>query len=242
MTLGCIDVTTQLRNKSLDTGTHIENKKSRRGIHEETCGLIRDLILENQLGVESDRIDEMALAHQLGLSRTPVREALKVLAAEGLVEILPRRGSRVRRPTIDEIKDLFAVIASLERMAAEQITATADSNNLKKIRKLHDEMHAAFDAQNRSVYFHLNHLIHETIIELTGNAQLRRTHSELLARARRPRFIAITSNDRWGESMREHDLLMQTMELGQVLFAGQILFEHVLKTGSAYIENIEASP
>ena len=231
----------ELEDRTLTTQPATEPKKMRRGIHQETCGRIRDLILNNQLGADTDRIDEVALALHLGLSRTPVREALKVLASEGLVEILPRRGSRIRRPSISEIHDLFAVIASLERMAAEQVTTLADPNALKTLRNLHDQMLYAYRTQDRDTYFRLNHSIHETIIELTGNAQLQRTHAELLARARRPRFIAITSAERWSESVREHDLLMQAMELGQALFAGQILFQHVLRTGTAYIEHLEPS-
>jgi DNA-binding GntR family transcriptional regulator len=93
-----------------------------------------------------------------------------------------------------------------------------------------------FNAGNRERYFDLNHQIHETIIKLTKNPELQRAHADLMTRARRPRFVAITSNRRWIESTKEHSLLIAAIELQDARTAGEILFRHVLKTGEAYLE------
>jgi len=180
----------------------------------------------------------MELCLTLGVSRTPIREALKVLAAEGLVELFPNRGSKVRSPTQTEIRNLFGVIAALERLAAETVTADASAERLATLRATHDEMLAHHARRDRAGYFDLNHRIHETIIEFAGNAELTRTHADLMTRARRPRFIAITSEARWNESVKEHSLLMAAMETGNAHYAGELLYRHVLKTGTAYLASM----
>jgi DNA-binding GntR family transcriptional regulator len=203
-------------------------------------GHIRNLIVHGELA-SGERINELGLSEALGVSRTPIREALKVLAAEGLVELLPNRGSRVTTPSTDEIVNLFAVIAALERLAVETVTLQASAPALARLRALHDEMLRRYAEGDRDRYFELNHRIHETIIEMAANPQLSRTHADLMTRARRPRFVAITSDGRWDESVKEHELVMSAMELRDARFAGEILFRHVLKTGTAYIQSLAAA-
>lgn len=207
----------------------------RRGIHESVRSAIRDRVLDGRLAAGS-RVDEKALCEQLNVSRTPIREALKVLAAEGLLELLPNKGSRVIGNSATRIRHLFSVIASLERLAAELVCKTATDDELKALRVLHNAMEAFFNSRNRHGYFELNHKIHESIIALTRNPELERAHAELMIRARSPRFIAITSVARWNESIKEHALLTCALELRDVRFAGEILFRHVVKTGEAYIQ------
>ena len=214
-----------------------EDRRRRHGVHADTCGRIRDMIVHGELA-SGERINEMELCEVLGVSRTPIREALKVLAAEGLVELLPNRGSRVKTPSTDEIVSLFAVIAALERLAVETVTLQASEPALAQLRALHDEMLQRHAEQDRDRYFELNHRIHETIIEMAANPQLTRTHADLMTRARRPRFVAITTDGRWDESVKEHELVMSAMEMRDARFAGEILFRHVLKTGSAYIQSL----
>jgi DNA-binding GntR family transcriptional regulator len=211
--------------------------RRRAGVHADVRDRLRDMIVRGDLQA-GERINEVEVAQTLDVSRTPVREALKVLAAEGLVELLPNRGSRVTSPSPEEIQNLFAVIAALERLAVETVTLQASTASLSMLRGLHDEMLERYAQRDRSRYFELNHRIHETIIELAGNPQLLRTHADLMTRARRPRFIAITSDARWEESVKEHLLVMSAMELRDARFAGEILFRHVLKTGSAYIASM----
>ena len=117
-------------------------ERRRRGVHADVCGHIRNLIVHGELA-SGERINEVGLSEALGVSRTPIREALKVLAAEGLVELLPNRGSRVTTPSTDEIVNLFAVIAALERLAVETVTLQASAPALARLRALHDELQAA---------------------------------------------------------------------------------------------------
>ncbi|AOS82345.1 hypothetical protein Q5W_22850 [Hydrogenophaga sp. PBC] len=217
-----------------------EERRRRHGVHADVCGHIRNLIVHGELA-SGERINELGLSEALGVSRTPIREALKVLAAEGLVELLPNRGSRVTTPSTDEIVNLFAVIAALERLAVETVTLQASAPALARLRALHDEMLRRYAEGDRDRYFELNHRIHETIIEMAANPQLSRTHADLMTRARRPRFVAITSDGRWDESVKEHELVMSAMELRDARFAGEILFRHVLKTGTAYIQSLAAA-
>lgn len=224
----------------VEEATGAEDRRRRHGVHADVCGHIRDLIVHGELA-SGERINEVGLSEALGVSRTPIREALKVLAAEGLVELLPNRGSRVTTPSTDEIVNLFAVIAALERLAVETVTLQASTPALARLRALHDEMLRHYAEGDRDRYFELNHRIHETIISMADNPQLSRTHADLMTRARRPRFVAITTDGRWDESVKEHELVMSAMELRDARFAGEILFRHVLKTGTAYIQSLAAA-
>lgn len=223
-----------------ETDVNTEDRRRRHGVHADTCGRIRDMIVRGELD-SGERINELELCEVLGVSRTPIREALKVLAAEGLVELLPNRGSRVTTPSTEEIVNLFAVIAALERLAVETVTLQASVPELAQLRQLHDEMLRRHAEHDRDRYFELNHRIHETIIEMANNPQLTRTHGDLMTRARRPRFVAITTDGRWDESVKEHELVMSAMEMRDARFAGEILFRHVLKTGTAYIQSMHSA-
>lgn len=217
-----------------------EGRKRRDGIHVRVRDRIKEMIVLGELA-PGERINEKELCDIVGVSRTPIREALKVLAADGLVELLPNRGSKVTSPSSQEIKNLFSVIAALERLAVETVALEASAEQLAGLRALHDQMFDMFAKKERERYFDLNHRIHETIIHMAGNAELTRTHADLMTRARRPRFIAITSEGRWDESIKEHELIMTALELRDSRYAGEIVFRHVIKTGAAYIASLAHS-
>lgn len=187
------------------------------------------------------RIDEKSLSEELAVSKTPIREALKVLASEGLIELLPNRGSRVIKPSREAIQHLFSVIAGLERLAAEIVARDAPQQDIQSLSELQKKLTTFFVTRQRESYFELNHQIHETIITMTRNPVLVQTHSELMTRARRPRFIAITSETRWEESIKEHSLLTAAIELRDSRIAGEILYKHVLKTGEIYLEFLNSN-
>ena len=201
-----------------------------RPLHEEVVDRLRDMIIEGRIDAGA-RLQEIELGQTLGVSRTPIREALKLLATEGLVELLPGRGARVSRQTPEAVMELFEVISGLERLAAELAAVRMTARDLERMQKLHDRMAAHFEAGERHDYFRLNHQIHLSIVSAAKNATLAATHGALMVRARWGRYTALASSERWAEAMAEHNELMAAFAERDAARAGAILFQHDQKTG-----------
>lgn len=202
-----------------------------RPLHEEVLDRLRDMIVEGQISA-GERLHEINLAETLRVSRTPVREALKLLANEGLVELLPGRGARVIRLTPDGIAELFEVISGLERLAAELAATRMTRRDLERLQRMHERMTAHFNAGERHAYFALNHQIHMSIVAAAKNDTLVTTHAALMTRARWGRYTALASPERWGEAMAEHEALMEAFAQRDAASAGRIMFEHDRRTGA----------
>jgi DNA-binding GntR family transcriptional regulator len=177
-------------------------------LHHGILSTLRDLIIHNELPPGS-RLTENVLCERLHVSRTPLREALKVLAHEGLVEILPNRGARVVKLTLEDVRHLFEVIGALEslagRLACEQITDA----EICEIKAIHYQMQANFIRRDLPDYFRLNQTIHRRIVEAARNPVLASTHESLNARLLRARYLASqVDQERWVAAMREHELIV----------------------------------
>ncbi len=182
-----------------------------RGLHGAVLDGLRGMINEGSLA-PGIRVPERMLCEKFAISRTPLREALKVLAAEGLVELLPNRGARIATLDHPDIEHLFEVIALLEgeagRLAAARISAPA----LAEIQSMHYRMYAHFLRQELPAYFELNQAIHRAITEASGNPVLVATHAGLAGRIVRARFIANRLHpDRWRAAMDEHDRILAAL-------------------------------
>lgn len=217
------------------------NKKPlrRRSLHHEVADQLREMIIENELTAGS-RVDEKALSDLFGISKTPLREALKVLASEGFVDLNPNRSARITRLTAPGMEALFETIAALERFAAEFAVDRASDNEIASIRMIHDRMVRHHQEGRRADYFKLNHRIHCDVVALAQNEILADTHDGLIVRAKRARFMAITSSERWNEAVEEHTELIEALEARDGLRAGDVLFQHVLKTGETVRQFLEA--
>ncbi len=179
-------------------------------LHETVLERLRDLIVQGELAPDT-KLNERVLAGQLGISRTPLREAIKYLASEGLVELLPNRGARVAALKRDKVKEIFAVMGALEALAGELACANASEADIVEIRALHYEMlayHARGDLAN---YFRCNQAIHMKLLECTGNATLADVYRGLNAHARRARYIANLSRERWDNAVREHEEILAAL-------------------------------
>jgi DNA-binding GntR family transcriptional regulator len=201
-----------------------------RPLHEEVVDRLRDMIVEGEIAA-GERLHEINLAQRLRVSRTPVREALKLLANEALVELLPGRGARVGRQTPEGVIELFEVISGLERLAAELATERMNKRDLERLQKMHDRMANHFRAGERHEYFALNHQIHIQIVAAAKNDTLATTHAGLMVRARWGRYTALASTQRWNEAMAEHEALMEAFAARDAKRAGDIMFEHDRHTG-----------
>ncbi len=223
----------------LPTANRQERAIVRRSLHDEVAESLRDMIVENELA-PGERIDEKRLCKLFAISRTPLREALKVLASEGLVELMPNRGARISMITSREVEEMFELASGLERLAAELVVERATDGELEEMRTTHQRMIEFHRAGRRSDYFRLNQRIHNGIIALTGNAVLIGTYAELMRKIRRARYAAIMSQARWDESVHEHEDLMNALVDRDGVRAGAVLLKHVRETGEAVKRSIEA--
>jgi DNA-binding GntR family transcriptional regulator len=183
---------------------------ARLSLHDETVARLRSMITEGEL-LPGARIPERELCDRFGISRTPLREALKVLASEGLVELLPHRGARVTMLSAPELRDAFEVVAALEGLAGELACRRIDEAALAEIEALHAEMAGHYRRGDLAAYFGCNQAIHEAINRAAGNQQLTELYALLSNRVRRARYLANHSPERWAAAMREHEEILDAL-------------------------------
>lgn len=211
---------------------------SRQSLHYQVADKMREMIVHGDLAA-GEKVPVGALSAQLGVSPTPLREALKILGEEGLVELLPNRGARVAPFTSEQATALFEVIAGLEGLAAELATKRMGEADLAELEELHARMRDAFAARKRQHYFELNNRIHDAIVALSRNDVLIPTHQRLLVRARRGRYIAIVDPGRWEEAMAEHEAVMDAFRRRNAAKAAKVWRQHLERSGAVLARMLE---
>lgn len=198
-------------------------------LHDEVVGRLRDLIVEGTLA-GGTRIHEGKLCEQLGVSRTPLREALKVLANEGLVDLLPNRGAVVRPVTAKDTRDMLRVLGRLEALAGELACANATDAEIAELKAVHERMLALHAAGNTMEYFKLNQDVHTGIVRLARNPTLQSLHETLQARVKRIRFVPHDFGVPATEPVREHERMMDALLARDGARLGKLLDEHMEMT------------
>jgi DNA-binding GntR family transcriptional regulator len=188
------------------------------------------MIVENELPPGS-RVDEKRLCEVFEISRTPLREALKVLASEGLIDLFPNRSPRVAPITQENIEELFQVIGWLEHHAGELAAERVTGDDLARLYELHARMTELHDVGSRTEYWRLNRVLHSTIVEAARNTVLASTHASLMAQVQRARYLAIGSQEHWDRGVREHETILAALEQRDGARAGELLQTHVSETG-----------
>lgn len=179
-------------------------------VHTSLLEQLREVIVSGEIPPGS-KVPEALLCERFGVSRTPLREALKVLAAEGQVDLLPNRGARVREPSVEEVEGLFAVAGALEALAGEQAAQRVTDTQLAEIGALHERMRTAFAARDMGPYYEANRGIHEAIVRATGNPVLAAQYAVVNARIRRIRFTSPMSEEIWVRAMAEHEGMLNAL-------------------------------
>ena len=179
-----------------------------RALYEEVAELLRQQIFNRALEPGS-WIDELKIADEYGISRTPLREALKVLAAEGLVTMKVRRGAYVTEVNEKDLSDVYHLLSLLESDAAGVVAARATSDQLKELQDLHAELEAAVDDRER--FFAVNERFHMLLLELADN----RWRSQMVADLRKVmklnRHNSLLKSGRIQESLAEHRAVMAAL-------------------------------
>jgi DNA-binding GntR family transcriptional regulator len=199
---------------------------SRPALAVELADRLRSLIMEGELK-PGEKIPERELTERFGVSRTPVREAVKVLAAEGLIVLVQNRGAVVSRLTIAEMEEVFPVLAALEGVAGELACQQATDAEIAAIRRLNSAMHKAYDKGDRPTYFEINQQIHAAILAAARNATLANQHQIVARRAARARYQANLTPERWRQALDEHDAILEALETRNARRLGQLMKEHM---------------
>ena len=172
-------------------------------LHQEVASQLRDEIFAGTLAPGSF-IDELAQCARLDISRTPLREALKVLTAEGLMRHEPRRGCFVSEVTEQDLDDIFAVIALLEGRCAYEAARRASDADLLALSALHDQLQAHAKAGRITDYYATNFVIHEAIILLANNRWLSQSIADLRKILKLSRLQSLGAPGRVKQSLSEH--------------------------------------
>lgn len=199
---------------------------SRTPLHDEVARRIRDLIVEGELAPGA-RVPERELCERFGISRTPLREALKILASEGLVDLQHHRGALISQLTSEAVDEMFQVMEALEALAGELACAHAADADIAAIRALHERMLAEHASRELSEYFKLNQRIHEAIVAAAGNALLAQIYRGLNMRLRRARYMANLSPPRWDQAVAEHEQILAALEARDGARLARLLREHL---------------
>lgn len=185
-------------------------------------------------------IDEQALAIEYGISRTPLREALKVLAAEGLVVLKPRRGCYVTQLSEQDIDEVFPVMALLEGRVAEMAARRATSADFFRLEAIHEELEKHAAANNADRFFEANQRFHTALQEIAGNRYL----AQLIDDARK--VIKLTRRDslrldgRLKQSLEEHREILEALRTKDAALARQTMHDHLL-SGRAALARLASS-
>jgi len=212
---------------------------SRRPLHEEAADRLRDLIVQGKLAAGS-RLNERLLTAQLGVSRTPLREAFKVLATEGLIELLPNRGAVVSQIDAARLSETLAVMGALEALAGELACRNASDAQVNEIRALHFEMLAYHARGDLAGYFKFNQAIHLKIVKYSGNAVLYNTYRQLNGNVRRARYMANLSRERWDAAVREHEAILSALAARDVKRIKALLSDHLARKLDSVLAELPA--
>ena len=185
-------------------------------------------------------IDEQALAEAYGISRTPLREALKVLASEGLVTLKPRRGCYVTELSERDLDDIFPLMALLEGRCAFEATRKATPADLKRLEKLHEalERHAASGDANR--FFEINHEFHQALQQSSGNRWLKQVIDDLRNVLKLTRRDSLRLEGRLRQSLEEHRAILAAIRKGDAASAEALMHAHLL-SGRAALAKMRAA-
>lgn len=196
-------------------------------LHDGVAARLRNLVFERELAPGSF-IDELALAASWQISRTPLREALKVLAAEGLVELVPRRGARVIELTDDDAEQLFPVMAMLEGRCALEATQRATADDLAQLQRLHDRLERHAATRDVDGYYRVNHEFHSLVQALAANRWLDRATGDLRRFMRLWRGRQLKLPGRIDASINEHRGLLDAIVQRDAPRAERAMQDHLM--------------
>jgi DNA-binding GntR family transcriptional regulator len=208
-------------------------------LYEEVAERLRQRIFAHEL-VPGTRIDELALAETYAISRTPLREALKVLASEGLVTLKPRHGCYVTEIFERDLDEIFPILALLEGRCAYDATLKLDAEGLRKLDLLHAMLEARAAKDDIDGFFEANQAFHRALQELAGNRWLLHVIDDMRKVLKLARHHSLLRDGRLQQSLAEHREIMEAIRARTPERAEELMRVHLLSGGAA-TKKVQAS-
>ncbi|MES2188841.1 MAG: GntR family transcriptional regulator [Pseudomonadota bacterium] len=212
----------------------------RAALHEQVANRLRQMLVENRIAPGA-KLNERELSEVLKVSRTPLREAIKMLAAEGLVELLTNRGAIAVELTEADVLNTFEVMAGLEAQSGELAAQRILEAELVEIKAMHFEMLAAYTRRDLPAYYRLNSAIHSAINAAAKNPVLTVTYQQVNARLQALRFRSNQDGEKWKAAVKEHEQMISALEARDATAMRQVLLDHLVHKRDVVIEQLRAA-
>ncbi|MFH1116652.1 MAG: GntR family transcriptional regulator [Pseudomonadota bacterium] len=199
-----------------------------RSLSETVAQRIRDMIRRGVLK-KGDRIVEKQLCDALGVSRTPLREALRILKSEGLIDLVPNKGAHVAQPSMQDIRELFEVMSILEGACARTASEKMNEADFARLVKLHQKLEKHFEKKDHEKYLEVNHKFHSLIQEIAGNKLFNEILGGLRQKILLYRQRQLFQPDRFQASMEEHRWLLEALRNRDADSVESLMKTHLMK-------------
>lgn len=209
-------------------------------LHEQVAARLRQMLVEGDIPPGA-KLNERALCEALRISRTPLREAIKMLAAEGLVELLPNRGSVAVQLDEEDVRHTFEVMAGLEALSGQLAAERIGAAEVAEIEAMHFEMLAAYTRRDLSTYYRLNAAIHRAINVAAGNPVLTSTYNQVNARLQALRFRSNQDGEKWQRAVAEHEAMVAALKARDGAALARVLTQHLHHKRDVVIEQMRAA-
>jgi DNA-binding GntR family transcriptional regulator len=207
----------------------------RAALHEQVAHRLRQMLVEGRI-TPGSKLNERELSELLNVSRTPLREAIKMLAAEGLVELLPNRGAIAVSLTEADVLNTFEVMAGLEAQSGELAAERITPQELAEIQAMHFEMLAAYTRRDLSTYYTLNARIHSAINAAARNPVLAQVYTQVNARLQALRFRSNQDGEKWKRAVKEHENMIEALAARDGAAMRDILLAHLRNKREVVLE------
>jgi DNA-binding GntR family transcriptional regulator len=214
----------------------------RAALHEQAAQRLRQMLVEGRIRPGA-KLNERELSELLKVSRTPLREGIKMLAAEGLVELLPHRGAVAVSLTEADVMNTFEVMAGLEGQSGELAAQRITPHELAEIQAMHFEMLAAYTRRDLSAYYALNSRIHNAISAAAKNPVLAQVYNQVNARLQALRFRSNQDGEKWKRAVKEHEKMIEALATHDAVAMRDVLLAHLRNKRDVVLEQLrEAQP
>jgi len=199
---------------------------TRAALHQQVAHSLRQMLVENRI-VPGAKLNERELSEVLKVSRTPLREAIRMLAAEGLVELLPNRGAVAVELSDADVLNTFEVMSGLEAQSGELAAQRITDAELAEIKAMHYEMLATYTRRDLPAYYRLNAAIHSAINAAAQNPVLTAVYKQVNARLQALRFRSNQDGDKWGAAVQQHEQMIEALSTRNAAAMRVLLVTHI---------------